>query len=169
MDRGAGTRMTPATELSGVSQSRQLIFRITSGATALLGLLAAGAGSAIIVSGVHALRTRELGLGAVGLQIALILVAAVLVVPGLFYLLLSLPLCRGRRWAATCVIGIASLHLLLLLLLASMAWAQPERHARALMSIGGIALLLCGYVCCLLRCLRLTQDAQRREFESVVT
>ena len=136
---------------AAVPAATQRLFRLAAIATIALGCAATVGGAAVVISGVHLLQTRDLGLGGVGLVIGLILVCALLVLPGVVYLALAWPARRGRAWAIRSAISLASLHLLLALFvgLGAVSGAEPL----AALTVGAVAVLLTGSLGCLLRCL----------------
>ena len=147
----------------------QRMFRVAGIVTAALGCAATLGGTFLVTSGIHLLQTRELGLGAVGLVIGLILVCALLVLPGVTYLAVAWPARRGRAWAIRSAAAIGSLHLLLAMFIAFGLLSQADSEPTAVLIVAAVVAFMIGYLVWLLRCLAAARvlQPQPRGFELV--
>jgi hypothetical protein len=133
--------------------------------TAVVGGIAALGGGALVVSGMHMLRTRDLGLGGVGL----ILVAALVVLPGIVCLALAWPVYRRRRGAIKAVLSIASFHLLLTLFVGFSALSSPGPRGTTAWLILVMTAMQIGQICCLARSFAASsRKPQGRGFEPIM-
>jgi hypothetical protein len=137
--------------------------------TAVVGSIAALGGAAFVVSGIHTLQTRDLGLGGVGLTIGLILLAALVVLPGILCLALVWFIYHSRRWAIKAVLSIALFHLLLTLFGGFTALSSSGPRGRAFFLILVVTAMQIVQIYCLARSFPAnSREPRARGFEPIM-
>ena len=137
--------------------------------TAVVGGIAALGGGVLLVSGMRTLQTRDLGLGGVGLTIGLILLTALVVLPGILCLALARLICRGRRGAIKAVLSVASSHLLLTLFVGFTALTSPSPPGIMAWLILPMAAMQIVQIWCLARSFAASpREPQSRGFEPII-